>query len=314
MRYRPEAELKFILCNSVPANGIERWAQQLLEGRHRHDVLEGYLRQIEEDEGIDSVGYGGFPNIVGEMELDASFMNGDNRVVGAVAAVKNFLPIRIARRLMEKGPHALLVGAGAERFARDCGLLAEPTLSPAQHQRWERDIKPILENQGTMSLMELVPRSAPPPTCTFDTVVMVASDGRGLSCANGTSGWPWKHPGRLGGAPVPGAGFYVDSRYGWCGCTHVGEMAMRSGSARYVVSQLESGKDVREAVGHAITDLVSLTGGLIGGVTVQAVDRDGNARVVALNISEAQHYWYWNEMMPQAERRRAEHVNTTDLP
>jgi isoaspartyl peptidase/L-asparaginase-like protein (Ntn-hydrolase superfamily) len=60
----------------------------------------------EEEEKIESVGYGGFPNIVGEMELDASFMNGDGRVVGAVAAVKNFLPIRIARPLMEKGPHA----------------------------------------------------------------------------------------------------------------------------------------------------------------------------------------------------------------
>src|SRR6516164_8802410 len=153
MRYRPEADLKFILCNSVSSNVIERWAQQLLEGRHRHDVLEGYLREIEEDERIDSVGYGGFPNILGEMELDASFMNGDNRVVGAVAAVKNFLPVRIARQLMEKGPHALLVGAGAECFARDCGLLPEPTLSPAQYEKWERQIKPMLENQSSMSLM-----------------------------------------------------------------------------------------------------------------------------------------------------------------
>ena len=98
--------MKFILCNSVSSEGIDKWTQQLLEGRHRHDVLEGYLREIEEDERIDSVGYGGFPNILGEMELDASCMNGDNRVVGAVAAVKNFLPIRIARRLMEKGPHS----------------------------------------------------------------------------------------------------------------------------------------------------------------------------------------------------------------
>jgi isoaspartyl peptidase/L-asparaginase-like protein (Ntn-hydrolase superfamily) len=65
-----------------------------------------------------------------------------------VAAVKNFLPVRIARQLMEKGPHALLVGAGAECFARDCGLLPEPTLSPAQYEKWERQIKPMLENQG----------------------------------------------------------------------------------------------------------------------------------------------------------------------
>ena len=310
---RAEADLKFILCNSVSRTGIDKWARQLIEGRHRHDVLEGCLREIEEDERIDSVGYGGIPNIIGEMELDASFMNGDNRVVGAVAAVKNFLPIRIARHLMEKGPHALLVGAGAERFAHDCGLLPEPTLSPAQHAKWEQTIKPMLKNQSIGSLMELVRRSAPPPAGPFDTVVMVASDGQGLSCASTTSGWPWKHPGRLGDAPVPGAGFYVDSRFGWCGCTHTGEMAMRSGAARSVVSQLEFGKDVREAVGHAITDLASLTEGLIGGLTVHAVDRIGNARVVALNVSEAVHYWYWNETMPHAECRSAEPANAADL-
>jgi hypothetical protein len=158
-----EADLKFILCNSVSSEGIDNWTQQLLEGRHRHDVLEGYLREVEENEGIDSVGYGGSPNIIGEMELDASGMNGDNRVVGAVAAVKNFLPIRIARRLMEKGPHALVVGAGAERFARDCGLLPEPTLSPAQYEKWERHIKPMLESQSSVSLMELIPRKCRRP-------------------------------------------------------------------------------------------------------------------------------------------------------
>lgn len=69
---------------------------------------------------------GVFQILSARWSLDASFMNGDNRVVGAVAAVKNFLPVRIARHLMEKGPHALLVGAGAERFARDCGLLTQP--------------------------------------------------------------------------------------------------------------------------------------------------------------------------------------------
>ena len=62
-----EADLKFILCNSVSSEGIDNWTQQLLEGRHRHDVLEGYLREVEENDGIDSVGYGGFPNIMGEM-------------------------------------------------------------------------------------------------------------------------------------------------------------------------------------------------------------------------------------------------------
>jgi L-asparaginase / beta-aspartyl-peptidase len=300
--------LKFILCNSGSSRGIDKWVQHLLDGKHRHDVPEGCLREIEEDDSTDSVGFGGIPNIMGEMELDASFMNGDNRAVGAVAAVKNFLPIRIARLLMEKGPHALLVGAGAERFARDFGLKPEPTLSPAQYANWELKIRPRLEKLGPASLMDLVVRLAVPSS--FDTAIMVASDGRGLSCASSTSGWPWKHPGRLGDAPVAGAGFYVASRYGWCGCTQTGEMAIRSAIARYVVAQLEAGTCIQDAVENAVEDLAALRGAPAGGLAVDAVDRESNARVVALNIPEPVHYWYWCETMTGAECRMAEHVNT----
>src|SRR6266403_2681408 len=121
-----------MLRNCESSNGIERAARDLLAHKHRHDVLENCLRQLEEDESIDGVGYGGTPNILGEMELDASFMDGNSR---AVAAVQKFLPIKIARRLMEARLHTLLVGPGAERFASDCGLKSEPTLAPAQYKK-----------------------------------------------------------------------------------------------------------------------------------------------------------------------------------
>jgi N4-(beta-N-acetylglucosaminyl)-L-asparaginase len=305
--------LKFILCNFVSPSGIDKWAQRLLEGMHRHDVLEGCLREMEADEKIDSVGYGGFPNIVGEMELDASFMNGNDRAIGAVAAVKRFLPIGIARRLMEMGPHVLLTGDGAERFAADCGLHPEPTLSPAQAEKWKRDIKPKLQDRASEALIELVDRPNMSQDGPSDTVVMVVSDGQGLSCANSTSGWPWKHPGRLGDAPIPGAGFYVDSRYGWCGCTHTGELAMRCGTARYVVAELEGGSTVWDAVDNAIQDLTNLTQGLADGVTVYAVDRLGNTRVVALDVTKPVRYWYWSEAMTGAECRIAERASSSDL-
>jgi N4-(beta-N-acetylglucosaminyl)-L-asparaginase len=157
-------------------------------------------------------------------------------------------------------------------------------------------------------LLELVAHLTAPRKEAFDTIIMVASDGQGLSSASSTSGWPWKHPGRLGDAPIPGAGFYVDSRFGWCGCTHTGEMAMRTGIARYVVTQLELGKRVHEAVGNAVKDLAALTGGLIGGLTIHAADRDGNARVVAVNVPEDIHYWYWRETMARLECRSAERI------
>ncbi|MEH2568891.1 isoaspartyl peptidase/L-asparaginase [Bradyrhizobium sp. AZCC 2289] len=86
--------MKFLLRNCEASNGIEQAVRDLLAQRHRHDVLENCLRELEEDESIDAVGYGGAPNILGEMELDASFMDGNNRSVGAVAAVQKFLPIK----------------------------------------------------------------------------------------------------------------------------------------------------------------------------------------------------------------------------
>jgi len=300
--------LKFILRNSEIPDGIEQGSQDLLAQIHRHDVLEEVLRRLEEDERIESLGYGGTPNILGEMELDAAFMNGNDRSVGAVAAVKNFLPIRIARRLMERQLHTLLVGSGAERFARDCGLKSEPTLSPGQSKRWERDIRPLLTSQDSASLIDLVAQLTKPRNEVFDTIVMVASDGHGLSCASSTSGWPWKHPGRVGDTPAPGAGFYVDSRFGWCGCTHTGEISMRAGTARYTVAQLEFGMTVHEAVENAVKDLTALPGGLLGGLTIHAIDRGGNARVAAVNIDEPVYYWYWCETMLRAECRRAEQI------
>jgi isoaspartyl peptidase/L-asparaginase-like protein (Ntn-hydrolase superfamily) len=105
-----------MLRNCESSNGIEQAVQELLAERHRHDVLENCLRELEEDERIDGVGYGGCPNILGEMELDASFMDGNSRLVGVVAAVQEFLPIKIARRLMVARFHTLLVGPGAEGF------------------------------------------------------------------------------------------------------------------------------------------------------------------------------------------------------
>src|SRR4029079_13670976 len=101
----------------------------------RHDVLENCLRELEEDESIDAVGYGGAPNILGEMGLDASFIAGNNRSVGAVAAVQKFLPVKIARRLMDARLHTLLVGPGAERFAIDCRFKSGTTLTPPQENK-----------------------------------------------------------------------------------------------------------------------------------------------------------------------------------
>ncbi len=88
---------------------------------------------------------------------------------------------------------------------------------------------------------------------------------------------------------------------------------MRAGIARYVVSQLEFGKGVHEAVAAAVKDLAALTGGLIGGVTIHAADSDGNAHVVAVNVPDTVHYWYWCETMAHPQLRRAEQIGISSL-
>ncbi|MEQ1705425.1 MAG: isoaspartyl peptidase/L-asparaginase [Rickettsiales bacterium] len=298
---------KFFIKNSLNSDLALLIKTKLEFGIPRNDVLEDAIRFIETDKNIDSVGYGGFPNILGEMELDAAFMDGDNRTVGAVAGVKNFLPVRIARKLMEENLHTMLAGEGAEIFAHECGFEGEKTLSPAQRKKWKTEIKPLLSDNST-SLMQKV-RQVAKPKIDYDTVVILASDGNGISAATSTSGWPYKYPSRIGDTPIAGAGFYVDSRYGGCLCNYTGEMSIRTGIARLVVAQMEMGKSVNKAVDEAIRNLSQLKTGLLRGLGIYAVDKNGKERSVAINIDIPEvKYWFWCKDMSAPEQRIAEKI------
>ena len=304
---------KFFLRVFQWQQGLEQAAKELLAGEYRHDVLERGIRTLELDPEDDTVGYGGFPNILGKMELDAAFMDGNTRMLGAVAAVENFLPVRIARRVMEEGLHTLMVGAGAELFANECGLKKELTFSEQQREKWEREIRPLVESRGKQPLIEIVRELAKFKKENFDTTVMLACDGNGLSAAASTSGWPYKFPGRVGDTPLAGAGVYVDSRYGGAACTYTGEMSMRAATARYVVTQLENGKSVREAVHSAIKDISELKEGLLRTLTIHAVNREGDAHVATVNADKPVHYCFWREDMSKPDCRIAEPVDVPAL-
>jgi len=299
---------KFFLRVSDKGQGLEKATRDLCMGHNRDDVIEEAVRVLEQDSTDDSLGYGGFPNLLGIMELDAAFMDGNSRNCGAVAGVNNFLPVSIARRLMQQELHTFLLGRGAEMFARECGLKPEPTLSDAQREMWEREIKPLISKRGKKSLMDIVRQITFPEKHNLDTTVMIASDGKGLSGAASTSGWPYKHPGRAGDTPIIGAGLYVDSRYGGSCCTHTGEMATRAGTARFVVAQMEIGKSAHAAVHAAIENLSHLSGGILRKLVIHAIDRDGNAHVAAVNAETPVFYQYWKEGLQQPERRAVEAV------
>jgi L-asparaginase len=117
---------------------------------------------------------------------------------------------------------------------------------------------------------------------TKGTVVYLAMDMDGnLAAGTSTSGWAYRYPGRLGDSPIIGAGLYADSRYGACGCSHVGEMTIRAGTARSVVLYMKKGATVEDACAEALRDLGDLRGGFLGPVMIHAMDREGRTCVAA---------------------------------
>jgi len=140
------------------------------------------------------------------------------------------------------------------------------------------------------------------------TVVFLSRDSNGdIAAGTSTSGWAQRYPGRLGDSPVVGAGLYADNRYGACGCTHVGEMAIRACTARSVVLYMKAGASVREACLEAVRDLRLFKGGYLGPVVIHAIDRHGSASVVSTGlVVRGLDYHYWGGGAGDVEVRRAE--------
>ena len=288
-----------LVTNNEGWPGVPQAAQALAAGERAVDAVEAGIRLVEADERVRTVGRGGWPNILGEVELDAAIMDGDTRRTGAVGALKGFAhPISVARAVLERLPHELLAGDGAARFARDIGAERGENLigdSAAAWRRWvDANVSGEARRRWPEGALEEHCRRAVDPERGRDTTVFLALDANG-SVASGvsTSGWAWKHPGRLGDSPIVGAGSYADSRYGAAACTGAGEMTIRCSTARSVVLLMRMGMNVDEAVDEAARDLASLEGGLVSRVTVHAIDAGGEHSVAAVNAEAPLHHWLW---------------------
>lgn len=316
-----------VIVNDEGRPGVGRAAARLREGAAAIDAIEAGIRLVEADPAIRTVGRGGLANIVGRVQLDALLMDGDTLRTGAVGAVEGFAhPIAIARAVMERLPHELLVGAGAERFAREIG--AEPadnltdasaeiwqdwleeTVPTPERARWRDDaaLAPYVRDAIKVDLLAPESPEAVKPqgadTTTFLAIDRAGAVGAGVS----TSGWAWKYPGRLGDSPIVGAGAYADSRYGAAACTGTGEMAIRAGTSRSIVLYMKMGLAVAAAVDAAVDDLRGLKGGLLDRITIHAIDKDGTDRVVAVNARQERSFWRWRDGEDRPRRIVAERV------
>lgn len=220
---------------NVASNKIA--AEMLEKGGRALDAIEQGVRRTESDPNDTSVGLGGFPDRDGKVTLDASIMDEFGNA-GAVAALEHIEhPISVARLVMEKTPHVLLVGEGALHFALNNGFKKRNLLTTAAKQEWE--------------LWKKKQRQMPAPHLNqynHDTIGMVALDKQGnLSGACSTSGWAFKLRGRVGDSPIIGAGLFVDNEIGAVSTSGLGEINLKMLGCLLVTEYMRAGKSPQTA-------------------------------------------------------------------
>jgi len=266
--------------NGLP--GIGRAMQVLRQGGTALDAVEAGIRLVESNTEDDSVGLGGLPNVLGQVELDASIMDGRTLAAGTVGALQDYEhPISVARRVMKQSPHVMLVGPGANRFAAEMGFTPCDLLTDKARDKWREWLRRLISAEEIEHLAdrrELLPlvQSLLEEIRHHGTTNFLARDVHGdIACGVSTSGKAWKYPGRLGDSPIIGAGNYADNRFGAAACTGSGELAIRCGTAHSVILYMKMGLSVADACLEAMRDLHPLLTAHGGGIDIVAMDKHG---------------------------------------
>jgi beta-aspartyl-peptidase (threonine type) len=253
----PDDPASFGGSDASRLSGVLRAAEEALalltRGGSALDAVELAVRILEDDPTYNA-GTGACLTAVGDVELDASVMDGGSLRCGAVAVVKDVKnPVTLARRVMEETEHVLLAGPGASAFARSIGLAPYENallITPRQRERWQ-----ALRQSGSG---ELGPKG---------TVGAVARDAYGhVAAATSTGGMVMKHPGRVGDTPIIGCGTYADDRLAAVSCTGHGERIIQLTLARHTADLVGAGQSAGDAARAAILLLgerVKGAGGLI---------------------------------------------------
>jgi beta-aspartyl-peptidase (threonine type) len=239
----------------------------LREGRSALDAVERAVVRLEECP-LFNAGVGAVLNRDGAPELDASIMDGATRACGAVAGVsRTRSPVQLARAVMEKSPHVLFMGAGADALARELGL---PEVTPDHFVTEERFRQ--LKDAHARNVIVLDHDDL--AGGAFGTVGAVARDGKGhLAAATSTGGLTNKHPGRVGDTPLVGVGTFADDATVALSCTGTGESFIRAGFGHHIHGRMAfSGWDLARACDEAL-QLVRRYQGRGGCI---AIDRQGN--------------------------------------
>jgi beta-aspartyl-peptidase (threonine type) len=260
-----EAEYRSFLGKAI-SDGY----QQLQAGEEGLDVVVAIIQRME-DSPLFNAGKGSVYTWDGQHELDASIMHGAQMDAGAVAGVATVQsPIALARAVMEQSPHVMLASRGAEQFAKELGI---PEVSPAYFETDRR--KRALESYKARTQAGIEPHV----DYKFGTVGVVVLDSKGnLVAGTSTGGMTGKRWGRIGDAPVIGAGTYADNRSCAVSATGHGEYFIRHTVARDICARMQfAGQSLNEAAEAVIMDELVVAGG-DGGIV--AVDAGGEVAMV----------------------------------
>jgi len=267
--YSSHANGPIVLSTWIHGLEANRAAWKVLsEGGRAIDAVEKGVKVTEADSTNRSVGIGGRPDRDGHVTLDACIMDHEGRcgAVGFLEGIKH--PISVARAVMEKTQHVMLVGEGAKKFALDYGFETSKTPLPEVKKDWKTWKK---ENKEVYKKPEINHEN-------HDTIGLIAMDQFGdLSGACTTSGWAYKMHGRIGDSPIIGAGLFVDNEIGACTATGLGEAIIRIAGSHTVVELMRHGYTPLEACKEAVNRIIKKNKDLTNlQCCFLAVDKKGN--------------------------------------
>jgi N4-(beta-N-acetylglucosaminyl)-L-asparaginase len=246
--------------NGGPMTCIETAFDMMTKGEDVLDALIAGVNIVELDPEDTSVGYGGLPNADGVVQLDSCCMHGPKKRAGGVAALEGVrTPSKVAKAVMEITDHHLLVGRGAQTFARHMGFKIEDDLNTEKSRErwldWKRRIDPnhYLDPKkrveaGLEAGLQMVREGLIDPDDFWGTINCDGINSKGEICGvTTTSGLAWKIPGRVGDSPILGAGLYVDGDVGAAGSTGRGEANLYGLCSFLIVEEMRRGRHPKDA-------------------------------------------------------------------
>jgi N4-(beta-N-acetylglucosaminyl)-L-asparaginase len=247
---------------------VERAFRMMSEGSDVLDALVAGVNIVELDPEDTSVGYGGLPNADGVVQLDSSCMHGPRRRAGAVACLEGVrAPSLVARKVMDVTDHHLLVGRGAQDFARMMGFEIEGDLNTPRSRElwleWKRRVDPghwLDPDRRAAAGLSMVADGLIDRDHYFGTIHCGGMNAKGEICGvTTTSGLAWKIPGRVGDSPILGAGLYAEDRVGAAGSTGRGEANLYGLSSFLMVELMRQGRHPRDAGLEALRRIAANT-------------------------------------------------------